>query len=124
MYSTHDQIQCLVPLTGWKCFFDIGTLLTFNKLSSVCDIAPYSAILRHSPDCNRGMPPKKSYDFSFQLRAVELARSIGIRPAARQIGVDERRIREWITKEATLKKEEHPSKRRRLEGGGRKPDHS
>ena len=58
------------------------------------------------------------------LRAVELARSIGIRPAARQIGVDERRIREWITKEATLKKEEHPSKRRRLEGGGRKPDHS
>ena len=65
------------------------------------------------------MPPKKSYDFSFKLRAVELARSIGIRPAARQIGVDERRIREWITKEATLKKEEHPSKRRRLEGGGR-----
>ena len=89
-----------------------------------CNIAPYSAILRHSPDCSRGMPPKKSYDFSFKLRAVELARSIGIRPAARQIGVDERQIREWIKKEATLKKEEHPSKRRRLEGRGRKPNHS
>ena len=34
------------------------------------------------------MPPKKSYDLSFKLRAVELARSIGIRPAAGQIGVD------------------------------------
>ena len=55
-----------------------------------CNIAPYSAILRHSPDCSRGMPPKKSYDFSFKLRAVELARTIGIRPAARQIGVAEK----------------------------------
>ena len=61
------------------------------------------------------MPPKTSKTFQ--------SSRIYSNPAARQLGVDERRISEWIVKEAAFRT--HASKRRRLEfeGGGRKPDH-
>ena len=58
---------------------------------------------------------KRSYD-AFKLVAVEDAEKTN-RAAARKFRVDERRIREWRQKSDLVK---IPSKKKRLEGGGRK----
>ena len=90
-------------------------------MPNVCAIA--SAVLVHKTTfCPFSSGSEHTSDFSFKLKAVELARRV-VRPAARQLGVDERRLCEWIMKEAAFRREEHPSVCRHLEGGGRKPDH-
>ena len=65
---------------------------------------------------------KRSYDVSFKLRAVESAEKSTKEAAARHFGVDARRIREWCAQKEKLisLKECGKSKRRRLDGGGRK----
>lgn len=76
--------------------------------------------------CN--MPCKRAYDIAFKKRAVELAKLKGNRPAAVELSIDEKRIREWRQQSATGKfsdlaasiGEGHASKRQRLPGGGRK----
>lgn len=77
------------------------------------------------------MPPKRAYDLAFKKRAVDLAKLKGNRPAATDIGIDEKRIREWRQQLASGKfsdlaaavGEGTASKRQRLAGGGRKPAH-
>ena len=41
------------------------------------------------------MPRYRNYDMKYKLRAIELAERNGNRPAARELGIDEKRIREW-----------------------------
>lgn len=67
--------------------------------------------------------PNKSYSVAFKKKAVERSRQIGIRPAAREFHVDERRIREWKSKTAQFHgiSNSQSSNRLRLSGGGRKP---
>ena len=67
------------------------------------------------------MPPKskkRAYDAAFKLSVIDCAEKTTNRGAARKFGVDERRVREWRQKKEGL--EELPSKKKRLEGGGRK----
>ena len=64
-----------------------------------------------------------SYDLSFKLKAIESAEKTSKEAAARQFGVDARRIRERCgqkTKLMALKEKPGNSKRKRLDGGGRK----
>ena len=64
-------------------------------------------------------PQKKgSFDAAFKLKAVMCAEESTNRGAARKLGVDERRIREWRKQKDDL--ESLNSKKRRLEGAGRK----
>ena len=65
--------------------------------------------------------PKRSYSFAFKIKAVELGKKIGKRPAARKIGIDEKQIRKWTQQEVKLKENAGKEKRCRLRGGGRKP---
>ena len=60
---------------------------------------------------------KRSYDAAFKLAAVEDAEKTTNKAAARKFRVVERRIREWRQKNNLVK---IPSKKKRLEGGGRK----
>ena len=57
-----------------------------------------------------------------KLQAVEVAEKTSKEAAARQFGVDPRRIREWCSQKYVLEKaKKHGcTKRRRLDGGGRK----
>jgi len=74
------------------------------------------------------MPSKRSYDLAFKQIAVDLAKMKGNRPAAAQLHVDEKRIRERRQQEAAGKFSDldasigacKASKRQRLPGGGRK----
>ena len=61
---------------------------------------------------------KRSFDAAFKLKAVESAEKTTNRAAAREFGVDERRVREWRQMKDELEK--LPRKKRRLVGGGRK----
>ena len=67
--------------------------------------------------------PKRSYSVAFKQKAVQRALSIGNRPAAKELNVDEKRIREW--RKQNIKFDEMSSsdanKKRRLCGGGKKP---
>ena len=65
--------------------------------------------------------PKRSYSIAFKIKAVELGKKIGKRPAARKIGIDEKQIRKWTQQEVKLKENAGKEKRCRLRGGGRKP---
>ena len=67
---------------------------------------------------------RQSYDTSFKLKAVERAEKSSKEAAAREFKVDAKRIHVWCTqKEQLLKmKNERKSKRRRLDGAGRKPN--
>lgn len=68
--------------------------------------------------------PKRSYTLAFKESAVRKAQNSSNRQAARDVGVDEKRIREWRTKLPLLQQAgAGPSskKRCRLPGGGRKP---
>ena len=64
---------------------------------------------------------RKSYDLSFKLKAIESAEKISKESAAREFKVDPRRIREWCYQDKIVAmKKQKKSKRRRLDGGGRK----
>jgi transposase-like protein len=39
--------------------------------------------------------PKRAYDIAFKQKAVELALKASNRQAARELNIDEKRIREW-----------------------------
>ena len=62
---------------------------------------------------------RKSYTVAFKLQAVKVAREKSNRAAARQFHVACKRIREWRRQEGQLLG--MGRKRRRLDGGGRKP---
>lgn len=47
---------------------------------------------------------RRSYTAKFKLNAVQLAKKIGNRAAAREVCVDEKRIREWRNQETLLQK--------------------
>lgn len=74
---------------------------------------------------------KKSYEFSFKKKAVQLAITNGNRQAARLLKVDEKRIRDWKLQSANghfTKLESdigliQADKRKKLQGGGRKPNY-
>lgn len=67
--------------------------------------------------CNKSR--KRSFDAAFKLKAVEYAESINSnRGAGRKFGVNERQVRDWRKQKKEL--EDLPSKKKRLEGGGRK----
>ena len=66
----------------------------------------------------------RSFTITFKLRVIAEAEVSGNRSAARKFDVDERRIREWRAKKAsllTLNASTAGKKRKRGEGGGRKP---
>ena len=70
--------------------------------------------------------PKQSYTLAFKKNAVEMAKKSNNRTVARDLGVDEKRIREWRSlasrlEEMTNASVKNSSKRFRLQGGGRKP---
>ena len=70
--------------------------------------------------------PKRSYSLAFKQNAVRTALNSSNRSAARAVGVDEKRIREWRSQLPLLQQQTSASrsaakKRCRLPGGGRKP---
>ena len=70
----------------------------------------------------RAMSKQKSYDVSFKLKAVECAEKKSKEAAAREMGVDSKRIREWCKQKqmlASLKKKGASSRKRQC-GAGRK----
>ena len=69
---------------------------------------------------------KKSYSVVFKLQVVSKTETSSIRAAAREAGVDEKRVREWKKQEMELKEMMKKQgkiackARKRLSGGGRK----
>ena len=68
------------------------------------------------------MSKRKSYDLTFKLRAVSYADNFTKAAAAREFGVDPKRIRAWCNQKDVLMelKTGGSSKRKRLQGAGRK----
>ena len=64
-------------------------------------------------------PTKRSYDMAFKQKVIACTEVSSNRGAARKFGVDERRVREWRKGKDCITA--NPSKKKRLEGGGRKP---
>jgi len=65
-----------------------------------------------------------SYTLKFKLEAIAYAELNSINSASKKFNVERKRIREWSKcKESlqSLKKKDQGSKRKRLDGGGRKP---
>ena len=63
---------------------------------------------------------KRSFDASFKLKVVEFAFKNTNRGAARKFDVDKKQVREWKKQRNSLT--ELSSKKKRLDGGGRKAD--
>ena len=65
---------------------------------------------------------RKSFDLTYKLNVVAIAVKKSKEAAAREFGVDGKRIREWCSQKEKLvaMKKKGKSKRRRLDGGGRK----
>jgi hypothetical protein len=66
----------------------------------------------------------RSFSVSFKLTVIAEAEASSNRSAAKKFDVDERRIREWRTNKASLVSLNGSSagkKRKRVDGGGRKP---
>ena len=61
---------------------------------------------------------KRSFEPGFKLKVVECAEKESNGTAARKFGVDEKRVREWRKKKRELG--QLSSKKKRLEGAGRK----
>ena len=72
----------------------------------------------------RAMSKRKSYDVSFKLKAVECAEKKSKAAAAREMSVDNKRIREWCNQKETLaslkKKGTSSRKRQSVEQGERR----
>ena len=64
---------------------------------------------------------RKSYDAAFKLSVVSFAQQCGNRSTGRRFGVNERQVRDWRKQQKQL--ESLKSKKKRLEGGGRKAAH-
>ena len=64
---------------------------------------------------------KRSYDATFKLIVVSFVQHEGNRSAGRHFGVNERQVRDWSKQQKEL--ESLKSKKKRLEGGGRKAAH-
>jgi hypothetical protein len=62
---------------------------------------------------------RRCYEASFKLKVVEFAEKNTNRGAAKTFNVDEKRVREWRKQKSEIEKV--PSKKKRLEGAGRKP---
>ena len=67
--------------------------------------------------------PKRSYTLAFKKNAVEMAKKSNNRMVARDLSVDEKRIREWCSLASRLEEMmnasvKNSSKRFRLQGGG------
>ena len=62
---------------------------------------------------------KRSYDMAFKQKVIAFAEKSSNRGAARKFGVDEKRVREWRKTKESISS--NPSKKKRLQGGGRKP---
>ena len=60
----------------------------------------------------------KSYDSIFKLKVIEFVEKNSNKDAGRKFGADEKKVREWRKQKQQL--ETLPSKKRRLDGGGRK----
>ena len=69
---------------------------------------------------------RKSYNASYKLKAVERAEQCTKEVAAREFGVDAKWIRVWCSQKAQLAamKKDKKSRRKRLDGAGRKPDNT
>ena len=67
---------------------------------------------------------RKTYDTSYKLKAIERAEQSLKETAAREFGVDAKRIHMWCSQKDQLAamKKEKKSTRKRLDGAGRKPD--
>ena len=68
------------------------------------------------------MSKRKSFDVSFELKAVESASKKSRQAAAREFGVDAKRIRVWCSQKEELLalKGKGKSRMKRLKGAGRK----
>ena len=71
---------------------------------------------------------RKSYDLDFKIRAVEQVEIEGKRAVAKTLGIDKKRIQEWCQQKQRLLstvrvegKFGERSRRKKLCGGGRKP---
>lgn len=65
---------------------------------------------------------QNSYTMAFKLEAIKFAEASNKSAAARQFGVDNKRIREWTKdKERITECAEGDKKRARVDGGGRRP---
>ncbi len=66
---------------------------------------------------------RKSYDISFKIKAVRSAEQDSKEAAAREYGVDAKRIRVWCSQKEQLLalRDDGKSKRKRMQGAGRKP---
>ena len=66
---------------------------------------------------------RKSYDASYKLKAVERVENSSKEAAAREFGVDAKRIRVWCSQKEKLKAtKDKKATRKRLDGAGRKPN--
>ena len=65
---------------------------------------------------------RKSFDLTYKLNTVANAEKKSKEAAARKFGVDAKKIREWCSHKEKLVavKKKGKSRRRRLDGGGRK----
>ena len=73
--------------------------------------------------CSHKGEQRRSFTIGFKEKIVEYAVRRSNREAARRYDVDERRVREWCTKIdalADVAQKQGGTKRKRLEGGGRK----
>ena len=73
--------------------------------------------------CSHKGEQRRSFTIEFKKKVVEHALRSSNREAARRYDVDERRVREWRTKIdalAGVAQKQGGTKRKRLEGGGRK----
>ena len=61
----------------------------------------------------------RKYSVKEKLNAVEIAKVKGNRQIARDLNINENRIREWRSKGTELRAFSQPNKRGRIEGGGR-----
>lgn len=64
---------------------------------------------------------KRSFDASFKIKVAEFAEKSSNRGAARKFEIDEKRVKEWRKQKQSLT--DLPSKKRRLDGRGRKAAH-
>ena len=67
---------------------------------------------------------RKNYDVFFKLKAIEQSEQSSKEAAAREFGVDAKRICVWYSQKDQLAamKKKKKSTRKRLDGAGRKPD--
>ncbi|KAL3070781.1 hypothetical protein niasHS_016647 [Heterodera schachtii] len=63
---------------------------------------------------------RRAYSIQEKVEIIDFTKKSSIHAASRHFGVDRNTVRDWKKQEANLRKEAESSKRKRLEGGGRK----